>query len=109
MTLTTLEDEHETVLAARDRFEMRDADELHDLLLTIERERPVTLDFRNVRGIEDFVIARLAQDFAGRSMHILGLSEHQHRIVRYFAPAYDRGAPRPTREGALPPGSKPPG
>ncbi len=109
MALMTFEDEHETVFAAQDRFEMSDADELHDVLLKIERDRPVTVDFRNVRAIEDYVIARLAQDFAGRSIHILGLSEHQHRIVRYLAPEYDRGAPRPTGEGALPPGTKPPG
>jgi sporulation protein YlmC with PRC-barrel domain len=108
MTVMTLEDEHETVLTVEDRFEMSDADELHDVLLKIERDRPVTIDFRSVRRIEDFVIARLAQDFTRTSMRILGLSEHQHRIVRYFAPEYDAGAPRRTPERALPPGSNSP-
>jgi anti-anti-sigma regulatory factor len=93
MTVVTLKDENETVLAARDQFDAMEANELHDLLLKIERDRPVTVDFRNVRGIEDFVLARLAQDFARRRLRILGLSDHQHRILRYFAPPSGAGAP----------------
>ena len=86
MPIVLLEDANETVLAVQDDFDRSDADELHDLLLRIARDRAVTIDFREVRRIEDFVIARVAPEFARRPMRVLGLSEHQRRVLRYFAP-----------------------
>jgi CheY-like chemotaxis protein len=86
MPIVTREDRYETVLAVHDGFDANDADELHDVLLRIERDRAVTIDLREVRRIEDFVIARLAQEFAHRPVRVLGLCEHQRRILRYFAP-----------------------
>jgi CheY-like chemotaxis protein len=86
MPIMMLEHADETVLAVHDGFGASDVEELHDLLLRIERDRAVTIDFREVRWIEDFVLARLAPEFARRRIRALGLSEHQHRIMRYFAP-----------------------
>ena len=85
MPIMMLEHADETVLAVHDGFGASDAEELHDLLLRIERDRAVTIDFREVRWIEDFVLARLGPEFARRPIRVLGLSEHQHRILRYFA------------------------
>ncbi len=85
MPIMMLEHADETVLAVHDGFGASDAEELHDLLLRIGRGRAVTIDLREVRWIEDFVLARLGPEFARRPIRALGLSEHQHRILRYFA------------------------
>lgn len=86
MAIVMLEHADETVLAVQDGFGASDAEELHDRLSRIARDRAVTIDFRDVRRIEDFVIARLAQELAHRPVRVLGLCEHQRRILRYFAP-----------------------
>ena len=86
MPIVTREDRYETIVAVHDCFDASDADELHEVLVRIEGDRAVTIDFRDVRRIEDFVIARLAQDFAHRPVRVVGLCEHQRRILRYFAP-----------------------
>ncbi len=103
MPIITREDRYETVLAVHDAFDANDADELHDVLLRIERDRAVTIDLREVRRVEDFVIARLAQESAHRPMRVLGLCEHQRRILRYFAPeplaeAHEPRRPSPEAE-----------
>jgi CheY-like chemotaxis protein len=85
MSIVLLEHADDTVLAVQDGFGANDGGQLHELLLRIGRERAITIDFREVRGIEDFVLARLAPEFARRPMRVLGLSDHQHRILHYFA------------------------
>ena len=84
MPIMMLERADETVVAVHDGFGASDAEELHDLLLRIERGRAVIVDFREVRWIEDFVLARLGPEFARRPIRALGSSEHQHRILHYF-------------------------
>lgn len=103
MPIVMLDQADEIVLAVHDDFGANDAERLHELLLGIGRERAVTIDFREVRGTEDFVIARLAPEFARRKMHVVGLSDHQHRILRYFAPEsaddlHERRTPSPAAE-----------
>lgn len=85
MPITMLEHAEETVVAVHDGFGARDADELDDLLSRIGRDRAVTIDFRDIRWIEDFVLARLGPELALRPIRVLGLSGHQHRILRYLA------------------------
>lgn len=96
MTIVRIEREDEIVLAAQDGFDAGDADALRELLLQLEGGRPVTVDFRAVRGMEDFVMARVAPALSRASVHVLGLSDHQRRILRYVSaePAAQRaGAP----------------
>jgi hypothetical protein len=94
MAIVMIEDENETVLAVNGRFDSSDADELHDLLLHLQRDGVITIDFRTVRRVEDFVLARLATDLGRRPLRIIGLTEHHRRILRYLCPwrGSDRGA-----------------
>ena len=93
MPIVTRKNKNETVLEVQGCFGASEAERLHDLLLGSERHGVVTIDFRDVRGIDDSVLARLAHDFARRPTRVLGLSEHQRRVLRYFAPDCDARAP----------------
>ena len=93
MTIAKVEHGRDVVLVVRDGFEASDADELHDQLRRIGRDRPITVDLRAIRRIEDFVMARLARDLARGSLHVLGLSHHQLRLLRYLSAKPDDGEP----------------
>jgi anti-anti-sigma regulatory factor len=100
MTISTIQQENEIVLVVRDGFDAKEADDLHELLLRMGSGQAITVDFRAVRRIEDFVMARLAAELARGPLHVIGLSGHQSRIIRYLSPEDGAEAPRPhTREG----------
>ncbi len=75
-----------TVVEVDGAFDPDEADRLHALLLDLEPDRPVTLDFRAVRLFHDLAVARLARELGGRRVALLGLSEHHHRLLRYIGP-----------------------
>ncbi len=79
-----------TVVELHGAFDPEEADRLHALLLELEPEKPVTLDFRAVRLFHDLAVARLAREIgdARRHVAILGLSEHHHRLLRYIGPQW---------------------
>lgn len=76
-----------TVVELQGAFDPDEADRLHALLLELEPDRPVTLDFRAVRLFHDLAVARLARELGDgqRRVAMLGLSEHHHRLLRYIA------------------------
>jgi anti-anti-sigma regulatory factor len=74
-----------TILVLEGTFDVAEADSLDDALHHVAPERPVAIDFHQVRLFNDFAVARLAQVIADRPGHltIVGLSEHHHRLLRY--------------------------
>jgi hypothetical protein len=95
MSIATIQHENEIVLVVRDGFDAKEADELHELLLRLGSGQAITVDFRAVRRIEDFVMARLAGELARGPLHVIGLSRHQSRAIR--ADASRRGAEEASR------------
>ncbi len=81
MTVQVRHESKETVLVLKGTFDAAEADSLHGVLHDVPRERPVAIDFHEVRLFKDFAVARLVQEIADRSGHVtlLGLSEHHHR------------------------------
>lgn len=79
-----------------ERFDTSDV----DLVVAIAdrlRSRPwceaVSLDLREAHVVSDYVIARLAADLRhsrGR-VSLVGLSQHQHRLLRYLGEEADGG------------------
>jgi hypothetical protein len=68
-------------------FDSAAAEHLHSLLLKLDPAQPITIDLRSVRIVHDTAVAQLAGDLLP-SFHrvlLLGLSEHHHRLMRYFA------------------------
>jgi anti-anti-sigma regulatory factor len=87
MTVQVRNESKETVLVMmKGTFDAAEADCLHGALHELARERPVAIDFHEVRLFKDFAVARLVQEIADRSGHVtlLGLSEHHHRLLRYM-------------------------
>ncbi len=81
----------QTVLVLHGSFDEKEADRLHDALLEIDPDRPVTIDFHDVRLFHDTAVARLPRELAGRHATLLGLSEHHYRLLRYVGlPFADR-------------------
>ncbi len=87
MTVQVRNESKETVLVLEGTFDAADAHNLHVALRDVAHERPVAIDFHQVRLFKDFAVARLVREIANRSGHVtlLGLSEHHHRLLRYVA------------------------
>ncbi len=85
MTVQVRNESKETVLMVQGTFNVADADSLHDALHELAPEKPVAVDFHQVRLFADFAVARLVQEIADRPGHVtlIGLSEHHHRLLRY--------------------------
>ncbi len=85
MTVRARDESNKTVLVVLGTFDAAEAERLHDALVKIERERPVTIDFHEVRLFKDFAVAGLVQEIAARMgrVTLVGLSEHHHRLLRY--------------------------
>jgi hypothetical protein len=73
-----------TLLVLRGPFDDAEVEKLHEVLRAIEPGSHLTLDFREVRLFHDTAVARLAKELAGRRVSLLGLSDHHHRLMRYF-------------------------
>lgn len=97
MTIATLHRDGELLVVMSDGFGAEEADELHELLLRARGRLSITVDFRAVRRIEDCVLARLATELEERPLHVVGLSGHQGRLLRYLSP--ERGAEALRRDG----------
>ncbi len=84
-----------TVFEVSGSFDPEEVGRLHELLIGLGPETPVTLDFREVRLFHDSAIAPLAQEIgaANRPVLLFGLSEHHHRLLRYVGFKVNRRAP----------------
>ena len=75
-----------TVLQVNESFGPREEERLNTVLQHLDPERPITIDFREVRQFHDLAVARLARDIVAlhRDVSLIGLSEHHHRLLRYI-------------------------
>ncbi len=72
------------VVALDGAFDCAAADRLHETLVELGPV-PVTVDFRQVRMIDDSAVGRLARETAGgQHLALVGLSVHHHRLLRYL-------------------------
>jgi CheY-like chemotaxis protein/anti-anti-sigma regulatory factor len=102
MRIATRSDLSGAVLTLEGPFEAASERELHDALLAIGGDRPIVIDFREVRLVEDFALARLAGELGGTlrgRVTLLGLSEHHHRLLHYFGLDPGRSVAAPTAFG----------
>lgn len=78
-----------------ERLELRvqgvfDEDEARHLAEVLSRVAPrqrVRVHFHHVRHFHDHVVAMLAHELSasyGRNIELVGLSQHQHRMLRYM-------------------------
>jgi anti-anti-sigma regulatory factor len=75
-----------------EEFDLESAGRLRSILREASLDREVTIDLRNVRVVHDTAVARLAQDLQTvPHVLLLGLTEHQRRLMRYFSTPSDRG------------------
>ena len=76
----------QVLLRLEGTFDTAEASRLHDTLAMVPAGTSVTVDFRQVRDCHDFAIALLAQEVAGVTgrISLMGLCQHQRRILRYF-------------------------
>ncbi len=74
------------MLALNGSFGPAEEERLQAMLRTFDPERPITIDFREVRLFHDLAVARLARDIGELNRHVslVGLSEHHHRLLRYI-------------------------
>ncbi len=78
--------DHRVVLRVRGSFDAAAAHQLHDALGKAAPDSRVLIDFSQARDSQDLAVAMLAQDLAnapGRAS-LLGLCQHQRRLLRYF-------------------------
>ncbi len=80
------DDGRQTVLELNGAFGPVEEERLKNVLCDLEPDRPITIDFREVRLFQDFAVARLARDIAQlqRRVALIGLSEHHRRLLRYI-------------------------
>jgi anti-anti-sigma regulatory factor len=84
MVIDALHGSDEALVVLRGTFDTNAVEKLHETLLGIDPHSHLTLDFREVRLFHDTAVARLAKELAGRRVTLLGLSDHHHRLMRYF-------------------------
>jgi hypothetical protein len=72
-------------------FDEDEARKLAEVLSRVAPRRRVRVHFHHVRLFQDHVVAVLAQELAstyGRNIELVGLSQHQHRMLRYLTGAH---------------------
>ncbi len=77
----------ELVLRFRGEFSAQDARDIHRAMAGARRTGAVTLDFSRVQRFEDFAVALVAPYLVatgGRRVRVVGLGQHQRRILEYF-------------------------
>lgn len=77
----------QVILHVLEGFDPATARTLHDMLETEDLAKRVLVDFSYSRGCSDSTIALLAQTLAsapGRQVAVIGLGQHQRRLLRYF-------------------------
>lgn len=84
--IQTHEEARGTVLELNESFGPVEEERLNTVLRDLDPERPITIDFREVRNFQDLAVARLARDIQQqhRQVSLVGLSEHHRRLLRYI-------------------------
>ncbi len=81
----------EVVIKIDGDFDAKAASRLAGWLVEVPQDDPLVIDFSQVRACEDFGLASVARDLAGRERLVLrGLTRHQERMLRYFGVDLDR-------------------
>jgi CheY-like chemotaxis protein len=103
VTVTVRSPSGGAVVRVAGSFDASDADQLWSLA-SADAGGPVTIDFHEVRSAGDLAIARLATGLLEHShqVSIVGLSEHQHRLLRYIGLDSDDGQSLLVIDGARP-------
>jgi anti-anti-sigma regulatory factor len=84
MTVARHWDPDATVISVDGAFDADAARCLEHFVNDVEAGSPLTLDFREVRLFHDFAIGSLAAALSHHpDAHLVGLSEHQYRLLRY--------------------------
>src|SRR5262245_50960182 len=75
----------EVVIRIDGTFDAQAASRLSGWLAEVPADGSVVLDFSAVRMCQDFGLASVARDLAGRDRLVVhGLNRHQERMLRYF-------------------------
>jgi anti-anti-sigma regulatory factor len=75
-----------TVITIDGAFDRAAASYLQELVSGVAAETPLTLDFREVRLFHDSAIAPLAAAISSHpDARLVGLSQHQYRLLQYVA------------------------
>ena len=75
----------EIVIRIDGTFDRIAASRLSGWLGEVPGDAQVVIDFSRVNDFQDFGVAALASQLAGRGpVQVLGLGRHQHRLLRYF-------------------------
>jgi anti-anti-sigma regulatory factor len=74
------------VVRVEGAFDGAAASQLAELLGRTDDEAHVVVDFGRVRDVPDHAVAQLARAVAGAAgrVSLVGLGQHQRRILRYF-------------------------
>lgn len=93
MTIARHDAPTEIVIEIDGAFDMDAASCLFELVEGLGRT-PLTLDFREVRLFHDSAISGLAEALSRHpEARVVGLSQHQFRLMRYVAPAHPHHGP----------------
>jgi hypothetical protein len=72
-------------------FDAKAATRLAGWLGEVPPTDPLVIDFTRARDCQDFGLAAIATDLAGRERLLMrGLTRHQERMLRYFGVDLDR-------------------
>lgn len=73
------------VVGIEGTFGVEDADELRAMTTALQDAGSVTLDFHEVREASDLALAKLVRELFELPVQVsmVGLSVHQHRLLRY--------------------------
>jgi hypothetical protein len=86
----------EVVIRLDGDFDASAARRLVGWLVEVPCTQPLVLDFSQVRTCEDFGLAAVARDLAGRGgLVVHGLNRHHERMLRYFGVTLDPAAAAP--------------
>ncbi len=81
----------EVLIKVDGTFDAAAAARLLGWLVEVPAGSALVIDFTQVRVCEDFGLASVARDLAGRERLVLrGLTRHQERMLRYFGVDVDR-------------------
>ena len=81
----------EVVIRIDGTFDAKAATRLAGWLVEVPPAAPLVIDFSHVRDCEDFGLASVAKDLAGRGQLVVhGLTRHHERMLKYFGVDLDR-------------------
>lgn len=74
----------EIVIRVDGTFDPQAALRLSGRLGEVPAGATLVVDFSRARELQDLGLAMMAAPLAGRPLHVLGLSQHQRRLLRYL-------------------------